>query len=217
DDVYSLGVIGYQLLTGDLGSGAPTGLWGEELEEQGVPRELVRLLGACVSGRAEKRPADAAVLAEELQKGLGHAAKEAAPPAGPALDERLERFLTSGQTGALSWLLDLTNRRIGDDGAKALAASLRLANLSVLLLSGCDIGDAGIRALAESPHVMNLTRLDLWDNRIGDEGIKALAGSRYLENLNRLDLGRNRVGDEGIKALAASSHFRNLGEVLLVS
>jgi formylglycine-generating enzyme required for sulfatase activity len=69
DDVYSLGVIWYQLLTGDLGSERPGGLeWAEELTEAGMSNECVRLLSRCVADRAEKRPADAAVLAEEIVK-----------------------------------------------------------------------------------------------------------------------------------------------------
>jgi serine/threonine protein kinase len=223
DDVHALGVIWYQMLTGDLHTGAPTGLWADELEEQGVPREVIRLLGSCVA-RPEKRPRDAGELAQQLDALLVptpvpiERPRPAPLPAAPAPQaDRLEHFLRTGRTGALSGMLDLTNKGIGDAGAIALAGSLRLANLSVLILSGCDIGDEGIKALARSPHVMNLTRLDLWDNHIGDEGVKGLAESRYLENLSQLDLGRNRLGDEGIKALAASPHFRNLGELLLVS
>ena len=44
DDVHALGVIWYQLLTGDLSTGAPTGLWTEELADAGLSRELIRLL-----------------------------------------------------------------------------------------------------------------------------------------------------------------------------
>ena len=235
DDVHALGVIWYQLLTGDLHSGPPTGLWADELEEQGMSRELVRILGACVAGKAERRPASAGVLAEQLDLLLApppaqpvppppppvavRPARSPAPPEPPPVmrEDRLEAFLHAGQTGALSWLLDLTNRRIGDAGAVALAGCPRLANLSTLILSGCDVGDEGLEALTASPHLANLTRLDLWDNRIGDRGIVALAGCPYLENLQFLDLGRNRIGDEGIKALAGSPHFARLGELLLVS
>jgi serine/threonine protein kinase len=232
DDVHALGVIWYQLLTGDLQSGPPTGLWADELEEQGMPRELLRLLGACVASKAERRPADAGLLAEQLEKLLVPAppqpepqrvmvrpARPAPPPEPPPVTrtDRLAAYLATGQTGALSWLLDLTNRRIGDAGAVALAGCVYLANLSSLILSGCDIGDEGITALAASPHIMNLTRLDLWDNRVGDAGLEALAQCRYLENLQFLDLGRNRVGDAGIKALSASPHFARLGELLVVS
>jgi hypothetical protein len=222
DDVHALGVIWHQLLTGDLQSGAPTGLWADELQEAGMPRELIRLLGACVASKAERRPADAGVLAEQLAALLAPA--KPAPPtvAKPApepapREERLAAFLAGGQPGVIGYILDLTNRRIGDAGVIALANCPRLANLSTLLLSGCDVGDDGVKALAASPHVTNLTRLELWDNRIGDEGLAALAACRYLDNLQFLDLGRNRIGDEGIKALAASPHFARLSELLIVS
>ncbi len=228
DDVHALGVIWYQLLTGDLNSGPPTGLWADELEEMGVGRDLVRLLGACV-GKPEKRPKDAAELAELLTARLAPpepppkveklAPKPPPPPVvtAPPREDRLKAFLDSGKTGAVSWLLDLTNKRIGDEGARALAGCLRLANLSVLILSGNNLGDEGVRALAESPHIMNLSRLILWDNRVGDEGAKALAASRFLSNLTTLDLGSNRLGDEGVKALAASPHLTNLSALILVS
>src|SRR5581483_789876 len=71
DDVHALGVIWYQLLTGDLASGPPTGLWTDDLEEMGVERDFIRLLGACVAARPERRPADAATLAELLDRLLG--------------------------------------------------------------------------------------------------------------------------------------------------
>jgi hypothetical protein len=74
DDVHALGVIWYQLLVGDLAA-APTGpTWVADLKKAGVPDELVKLLMACVSPRVERRPADAAVLAEQM----------AALPAAPA-------------------------------------------------------------------------------------------------------------------------------------
>jgi serine/threonine protein kinase len=231
DDVHALGVMWYQLLIGDLSSGPPTGLWADELEEMGLGKDLVRLLGACVA-RPERRPRDAAALAEQLAALLAApppAEKKEPPrpapvklpppppPAPSAPEDRLQAFLQRGATGAISWLLDLTNKRIGDAGVRALAESPRLANLSVLILSGNQIGDEGARALAESPHIMNLTKLVLWDNRIGDAGVQALAGSRFLDHLTTLDIGLNRVGDEGVKALAASPHLANLSALILVS
>ncbi len=225
DDVHALGVLWYQLLSGELNSGPPTGLWSDELEEAGMSRALVRLLGACV-GKPEKRPKDAAELAEQLTALLSPAplptpevvrATKVEAYAPPVRGSKLQEFIESGATSALSWLLDLTNKHIGDEGARGLAGSPHLANLSVLILSGNGIGDEGARALAESPHLLNVNRLILWDNRIGDEGIKALAASRYLDKLTTLDVGSNRVGDEGVKALAASPYLANLSALILVS
>jgi hypothetical protein len=231
DDVHALGVIWHQLLTGDLQGGPPAGLWADELEEMGMPRELIRLLGACVASKAEKRPADAGVLAEQLSALLTPPKPEppkpeppkpqpprvvVTPPPKPS-EDRLAAFLAGGQAGVISWLLDLTNRRVGDAGVIALAHCPNLANVSTLVLNGCDVGDEGVRALAASPHVRNLTRLELWDNRIGDLGLIALASCPHLDNLQNLDLGRNRIGDQGVKALAASPHFARLSELLIVS
>jgi formylglycine-generating enzyme required for sulfatase activity len=65
DDVYALGVIWYQMLTGDLMTGASAD-WRDELESRRVPDDVLRLLGACLASKADKRPASAAVLADEL-------------------------------------------------------------------------------------------------------------------------------------------------------
>jgi formylglycine-generating enzyme required for sulfatase activity len=65
DDVHALGVIWFQLLTGDLSTGA-TADWRDEVEPLGAPEGMLRLLGACLSSRVERRPADAGVLVQEL-------------------------------------------------------------------------------------------------------------------------------------------------------
>jgi Protein kinase domain/Domain of unknown function (DUF4357) len=67
DDVHALGVIWFQLLSGDPSRGAPTGIdWIEDLEARGMSREQVRVLGSCFSSNAAKRPADAATLATQI-------------------------------------------------------------------------------------------------------------------------------------------------------
>jgi serine/threonine protein kinase/Tfp pilus assembly protein PilF len=67
DDVYSLGVIWYQLLTGNLAGGAPSGSrWRKNLAEQGVSAEMADLMESCFEDRSDDRPKDAAALAERL-------------------------------------------------------------------------------------------------------------------------------------------------------
>lgn len=68
DDVHALGVIWYQMLTGDLDAGPPGGLdWLDELRAKGMEDRQVRVLASCFS-RAARRPADAGVLAEQIQR-----------------------------------------------------------------------------------------------------------------------------------------------------
>ncbi len=221
DDVHALGVVWYQLLTGDLGSGAPTGLWAEELEDAGLSRDLIRLLGACVSPKPERRPPDAVALAELLGTLLRPAAPPLAVPLPPPVKEeppdRVKELVRSVEATPYLWLLDLTNKGVGDEGVKALAALPSLANRSTLILSGNGVGDEGAKALAASPHTVNLSTLVLWDNHVTDDGVKALAESPHLANLSTLDVGRNRVGDAGVTALAASPYMANLNALILVS
>jgi formylglycine-generating enzyme required for sulfatase activity len=67
DDVYSIGVIWYQALIGELTAHRPGGTrWVRRLGERGMSAEMIELLGSCVEGEAADRPADAAVLAREL-------------------------------------------------------------------------------------------------------------------------------------------------------
>jgi hypothetical protein len=75
DDVHALGVIWYQLVTGDLGLLAIPPDWRDVVTERGLPRAQADLLAACIASRADKRPANAAALAERLAELLS------APPA----------------------------------------------------------------------------------------------------------------------------------------
>jgi formylglycine-generating enzyme required for sulfatase activity len=71
DDVYALGVVWYQLLTGDLESGAPTGLgWVKELQQHGMSQEQLQLLADCFASHAADRPASAEALLERLDATL---------------------------------------------------------------------------------------------------------------------------------------------------
>ncbi|MEM7130779.1 MAG: bifunctional serine/threonine-protein kinase/formylglycine-generating enzyme family protein [Chloroflexota bacterium] len=67
DDVYALGVIWYQLLTGNLQTGRPGGtLWQKRLEKQGMNPALVGLLADCFEEERDDRPADGYTLAEAV-------------------------------------------------------------------------------------------------------------------------------------------------------
>jgi len=88
DDVHALGVVWFQLLTGDLSNGAPTGLdWIEDLTEKGMTREQIGLLASCFSSRQERRPRDAAVLAAKIDTLFGLREKRSHAPAPGAAAE----------------------------------------------------------------------------------------------------------------------------------
>jgi hypothetical protein len=67
DDVHAIGVIWYQMVTGDLSRGRPGGsAWKKRLKDvYQVPAAMVDLMESCFND-AEDRPADAGVLAEQL-------------------------------------------------------------------------------------------------------------------------------------------------------
>ena len=79
DDVYALGVIWYQMLVGDVTKEPPRGgSWKKRLLDQGTTPNMLALLERCLEDDPPDRPADAQVLAQELQGVI----KEAAEP-GP--------------------------------------------------------------------------------------------------------------------------------------
>jgi serine/threonine protein kinase len=68
DDVYALGVIWYQLLKGELSSPAPTGRkWIDVLRSREMSDQAIDLLSSCFESDPAYRPADAGMLAEQIQ------------------------------------------------------------------------------------------------------------------------------------------------------
>jgi formylglycine-generating enzyme required for sulfatase activity len=85
DDVYALGVIWYQLLTGDLGAEAPSGLaWPRRLQQRGVSEAMIHLLAECIEPRLEDRLPSAVELAERL------ADLDPTPPPPPPVPKKPE-------------------------------------------------------------------------------------------------------------------------------
>lgn len=74
DDVYSLGMIWYQLLRRDPTAEAPVGTdWAEDFLQYGMTEMQARLLSACIATRPDKRPVDANELFAYLTEAVGTA------------------------------------------------------------------------------------------------------------------------------------------------
>jgi serine/threonine protein kinase len=76
DDVYSLGMIFYQLLVADPTAERPGGKWKKRLADQGTPEEFLELLEECFDDEPDARPANASALRERIE----HFAAESLEP-----------------------------------------------------------------------------------------------------------------------------------------
>ncbi|MFO0881771.1 MAG: ribosomal protein L7/L12 [Gemmataceae bacterium] len=109
DDVYALGVIWYQLLTGDLMKGRPGGRsWQRRLLDRGVPAAWLDLLLACVEDEPEDRPADAGDLAGRLKGML--TTENAAPAAATSTSAQARIAESTGFTVILEAGFPPTNK-----------------------------------------------------------------------------------------------------------
>ena len=106
DDVFALGVIWWQMLTGDLGAGRPGGSrWSRRLSEKGMADGLIDLLSACFEEEPADRPANAGALAKALQVELledlapssGAIAQTVQPSPAPAVGIKATSEVASDQ------------------------------------------------------------------------------------------------------------------------
>jgi Ran GTPase-activating protein (RanGAP) involved in mRNA processing and transport len=104
--------------------------------------------------------------------------------------------------------LSLAGNAIGDAGAKAIAAALKLnVSLEELDLTGCSIGAEACSAIADALlSNTNLKHLVLDYNSIGSAGAASLAvllSDSSPSHLERLDLSNTHIGTAGACALAS--------------
>lgn len=101
--------------------------------------------------------------------------------------------------------LDLSENRIGDEGAIAISEALK-ENISLtgLKLASNRISSDGAKAIADMLTVnKSLRRLWLNSNNIGSSGAKALASAlKRNKSIYDLDLRWDAIGDEGCFAIA---------------
>ncbi|MBM3980360.1 MAG: hypothetical protein FJ304_08750 [Planctomycetes bacterium] len=120
DDVHAIGMIWFQLLKRDPAVAAPFGAeWIEELRPAGFTDSQARVLQACLSTRADKRPRSAAALAEAL------AGVTVAPPdpAGGADGSKLIA-LKSGSSVAHTPVTTARGRNFDAEAAASSAAAM---------------------------------------------------------------------------------------------
>jgi parallel beta-helix repeat protein len=85
DDVHALGVIWYQMLTGDLATGRPSGArWRRRLDEQGMSATLLDLLTACIEDDPRDRPESACPLLEMLNRLVPEPRNSGSVPVAPS-------------------------------------------------------------------------------------------------------------------------------------
>lgn len=102
-------------------------------------------------------------------------------------------------------LLDLSFNGVCDGGVRLLATADTLPRLRALYLTdNRKVSDDGLRALAESPHFDGLHTLDVSGNAVSDAGVRAVVGSLQLARLHTFRLFANAIGDTGVAALAGS-------------
>lgn len=106
---------------------------------------------------------------------------------GPIEPEELARLVDSPLLTGLEEL-SLSDCRIGDEGARILAAAPALSTLTSLRLDKGGLTDVGVRALAESPHLPSLTTLSLDYNAISRAGLAALEAAPFFGRLRSLSL-----------------------------
>lgn len=114
DDVHALGVIGYQMITGQVNRGAGPD-FADDLRDAGVGEGLVTLLGRCVAQKPERRPKDAAELAEQVA-----ALSKPHPPASSIrIDSLQPNTLTVAAGSSSRAVVRITRQNF--DGALAVA------------------------------------------------------------------------------------------------
>ncbi len=221
DDVHALGVIWFQLLTGDTRRG-PAVDYAEELAELGVPVGQIGLLGRCVAPRAERRPANGGELAEGLELVLSPSTpsqpKEREPsdlsgtserelagetPRGPTVAPGAVTPSAGGRhaTESLpgnSRFSDETTMALERDSAVAMTANVKLKD--------------ELQQLTADPRIMGLS---LVSAELLPEDAVYLASCPILARITFLELTSNRLGPEGAAALATCPFLVNLNELRL--
>jgi TPR repeat protein len=133
DDVHALGVIGYQLLLGDLGAERPAGKWRKRVADCGLPEATLELLESCWDDDPEERPGDGLALVAGLQSSLSSVAVPTSQQSGSSdswqdVDQDYDSYLAQvvQGDGTRHWLQERLGRvgrwqrGVGQGNARAM-------------------------------------------------------------------------------------------------
>ena len=106
--------------------------------------------------------------------------------------------------------LDLSGKKIGDEGVKVLVAHDLWTKVKKVDLRYNDLSWVGAKTLADSPPLKNLKSLVLRHNFFADDGAVIFAQSKSYPNLQELQLGWNEIRDAGALAFGKTDSFPKL-------
>ena len=107
-------------------------------------------------------------------------------------------------------LLNLSGKKIGDEGVKRLIASGVLEKVEKIDLRYNEITAVGVELLANISPLPKLRVLILRHNILGDAGSSALAKSESFPNLEEIQLGWTETRDAGAQAFGSTKKFKKL-------
>ena len=107
-------------------------------------------------------------------------------------------------------LLDLSGKKIGDQGLKFLIDSNILKNVEKIDLRYNEITAIGADLFAKQSPLLKLRILILRHNFLGDKGAASLARSNSFPNLEEIELGWTETRDAGAMAFGNTHHFKSL-------
>ena len=107
-------------------------------------------------------------------------------------------------------LLNLSGKKIGDEGVRHLIASKVLENAEKIDLRYNEITAVGAELLAKISPLRKLRVLILRHNILGDAGSVALAKSNSFPNLEEMQLGWTETRDAGAQAFGSSDKYQKL-------
>ena len=96
-------------------------------------------------------------------------------------------------------VLRLVECELGDDGAREIAAALRVnSTIQTFNLEGNSVGDDGGREIAVALRVnITIQMINLGANRVGDDGAREIAAAlRVNSTFQTLNLSNNSVGSD---------------------